>query len=364
MRSWLTSELQAAMSPPDVARFALDMSEDAVTLVERSGRASNPPLTARLGSERFEEEIALIRRRVGRSGRVDLLLPEALTLFRVDTFPGEARRNLREEAWWRLDALTPYAPEELCYDVAYLGADPNTGFIEVHIAVAPREIVNEAVAYAQDWGFTPRRVSSNQPAAGFQSGPEFLTVHDPASETRTLRKGAAALIAIALAFAAIGVTRGVFERQALVASATERRIDADETLAETLATREAALDLARRAITPTELRGARPLAVDLLAALARALPPETRIDLTLVTETGIRLEGVSENADAVLSAIALAPEFQNGRHAAPVREVAAQGRSAERFAIEAELADRGSDRAPAPEDAAGEATAAAEGAPQ
>ncbi|MEL6318297.1 MAG: hypothetical protein AAFR16_11750, partial [Pseudomonadota bacterium] len=266
------------------------------------------------------------------------LLPTALTLFRIDTFPGEARKNLREEAWWRLDALTPYAPEDLCYDVSLLGADQNTGFLEVHIAVAPREIVDEAIGYARGWGFTPRRVTSGEPAIGFPAGPEFLTVDDPASETRSLRRGAALATAAVLLFGVIGVTRGVIERQRLVEEALTRSEGAQETLGDTLQVRAAALDLANRAMTPSVLRETRPLAVDLLAALARAMPPKTLTERAVITENGLRIEGVSANADAVLSAVALAPEFRNGRYAAPVETLSVRGRKAERFVIEAEIA--------------------------
>lgn len=346
MKSWLLSELQAAAAPPDQARFALDLSETEVALVDRTARGERARRTATLGAPGFDEAIGQLRRRVGGRGEVDLLLPEPLTLFKIETFPGEARRNLREEAWWRLDSLTPYAPEDLCYDVALLGSDPNTGFLEVHIAVAPREIVDEAVRHAQAWGFTPRRITASAAAVGFPAGPEFLRATDRSAETRSLRKGAAALAAAAVLFGAIGLARGVFEREALAAEATQSRAAAEDALEARLKERGATLDLARRALTPSDLREARPLTVDLMSALAKALPPRTRTDRVLIADGGLRLEGVAENAAAVLSAVALAPEFEAARHAAPIRPVRAGGRRAERFAIEARIV--GGDARPAP----------------
>ena len=76
-------------------------------------------------------------------------------------------------------------------DVTLLGAEPNTGFLEVPIAIAPKEVAEEAIRYARAWGFSPQRVTAPAPAEGFPRGPLFIQVAKRSSETRTLRGSAA-----------------------------------------------------------------------------------------------------------------------------------------------------------------------------
>ncbi|MEM9726813.1 MAG: hypothetical protein AAF909_15325, partial [Pseudomonadota bacterium] len=219
MRSWLKSEFDALFGAGGLQRYALDLSDQRVSLVERTAAGPKVRDAAIHGSEAFKSQLEQLRRRVG--GRrlnaeapVDILLPRELTLARVETFPGEARRALRDEAWWRLDSITPYRPEELCFDVSLLSVEPSTGFLDVSVAVAPKDIVEEAVSYARRWGFAPQKVSASAPIVGFPYGPLFHRAADFRSETKGLRRGAAGLAAAAALLAAVGLTRGVAARDA------------------------------------------------------------------------------------------------------------------------------------------------------
>lgn len=341
MINWLVTELQAVTTPSRQARFALDLSSDQVTLIERTAKGRRELLQTGVDAHDFDERIDEMRERATRRGAgavVDLLLPDELTLFRIDNFPAESRRNLRDETWWRLDSLTPYRPEDLCYDVALLGVDPRTGFLEVHIAVAPREIVEDAVELTRGWGFDPQRISAAKPGIGFPVGPLFLQASDRRAESRSLRRSAAGLAAAAALLAALGLLRGGAERQALAEAAETRRIGIEAELQGALATREQALALAAVAVQPAELRRGRRLTVDWLNALAEALPPKTVASRIVIDVEKLRIEGVTERADAVLAAIELADEFQGARYAEPVRDVG--GPAPQRFAIEALLTPR------------------------
>lgn len=339
MLGWLATELKALTEPDETARFALDLSNQQVTLVERAGGGERIRGSVSQDDPDFNGGLAELRRIVARrrggKAPVDLLLPPELTLFRIETFPAEARRNVRDEAWWRLDMLTPYRPEELCYDVAELGVEPTTGFIDVHIAVAPREIVEEAVNYARAWGFEPQRVSSRDRAYGFPRGPLFHQAASRLSETRTLRTAAFGMLAATLALGVIGSARAVSERHAIAEAAVARQSETDDTLQKALAMRQRTLSLADRAMLPAARREGERMVVDWMNALAAALPPETVAERIIISGGALRIEGLADNAEAVLAALDTAEEFSDVRYAAPVAD--SGGRPAHRFAIEARL---------------------------
>lgn len=338
MKDWLVAELRAMSTPQDAARFALALSEEQIALIERGPEGDIVRGEARFGTPSWEEDIATLKRRAGggrRPARVDLLLPPDLTLSRVDRFPADARKNLREAVWWRLDTMSRNKPEDLCFDAAILDADPATGFLQVHVAITTRETVEEALVFAQEWGFKAQRVTSAAAFDGFPIGPLFHRAARNRSDTYSLRRTALALTASCVVLALMGGGRALLERNAAAAEIAQRRLQAEEAFADHSALRESTLDLARRAATPATLRKERPLMVDTVETLSRVLPPQAYAERVVVQDATLRVEGVAANADAVLSALEVSDAFETARYAAPPRP-APDGRG-QRFVIEASL---------------------------
>lgn len=321
MLSWLQSELKAAFTPDVSARFALDFTGRRVTLLERVSGGFVKRREVRYGAADFETAMdhirALVARRTGRAV-VDVMIPEDMTLFRVETFPAEAREHLREEAWWRLDAMTPFNPEDVFYDVALLEIEPKTGFTQVHVAVAPRDVVDELVRYARRWGFDPQRVTSSVEADGFPYGPLFHLASDAPKQARRLKRGAAALAIMALLLTALGAWRGVSEREALAEAAEARQREAEAGLGAALALREDTLSLAELAMRPAERRLSSRMAVDWLDALAETLPADVETSRVVLEGRGLRIEGVGSSAAAARGALEEAEEFGAVVYASPV----------------------------------------------
>ena len=341
MFDWLRDEWKTMAAASRGAPFALDLSEEKVILRERRGAGWIARATVRHDAADFKERIAGMRNiaklRLGGKAPVDLLLPSSLTLHRVDTFPAEAGADLREAVWWRLGSLTKLEPEELCFDVAKLSVDPDTGFLELGVAISQKEIAQEAIDFAKKWGFDPQRVTSSTEIEGFPDGPTFARVEDFRAETRSMRWTAATLSIAALLLVMAGVARGVLERTELADAAEARRIVAEQRLAEAQSVREQSLVLAEMAEKPVFARAERPLAMEWLGALARTLPPSAFAERVMVADGVVRLEGVAENADAVLAAVEVAPEFETARYAAALTSASDGGW--QRFAIEAALVD-------------------------
>lgn len=349
MKDWFLSELKSIAAPPEAARFALDLSNQTVALVERRLSGPRERASVAYGAPDFDDQIAMMRRIASRSGareaRVDILLPQELVLSRIETFPSEARGALRDEAWWRLDAMTPFRPEDLCYDVALLGTEPMTGFLEVHIIVAPREIVSEAVSYARAWGFAPQRITAAT-AEGFPDGPLLLQASNARLETQSLRRSAFWIGVAVVALLALGAWRGVDARQAAADAIEARQADAETALAEIEGVRRATLAFAERAQRPIERRRRARTAREWLDSLAAALPPGTLAERIIMSDGLVRVVGVTNAPEGVLSAFESAPAFTQTRQADALRPVdGAAGRW--RFAIEAQVTPLDIEPAPA-----------------
>lgn len=354
MSQWFLSELRAIAAPTELARYALDMANQRVSLIERTLGGWKNRGEAIHGEPDFENRLQAmlgrVARRYGAEAPVDILLPPELTLERVETFPAEARRNLRDEVWWRLESMTPYQAEDLCYDCTIVGVEPKTGFLDVNVVIAPRDIVDEALDYAREWGFSPQRVSTSAPVEGFPHGPVFIEAANQRKETRSLKRLTAGLAAAATLLAVVGVGRAVLERLDIADALEARAAALDEKLAGELATRESALDLLARAGKPDERTRSRRSAASWLKALEEATPEDVVIErLTLVGDR-LRIEGTGANADAALAALDQSDAFEGARHAAPILAgPSVDGAPRERFAIEARLAPPRTEEPPAAE---------------
>lgn len=339
MLDWLSSELAAMSNRRAAAPFALALSDKSVILKERVQGGYVTRAETSHDANDFEARMtsmrAMVAGRLGSVAPVDLLLPEELVFHRADTFPAEASADLRDAVWWRLDTMTRLKPEELCYDVALIDADAVTGFLELSVAVAQKQIVEEALGFARKWQFRPQRVSTQMAVEGFEIGPTFAQIEDISAATRSLRWAVGGLAAAALLLACVGVWRGVGERAALADAAEERRVQVEERLNEVRAVRDATIAFAQEAERPAEWRAGRPLALERLAALARSLPPSARADRIVIADGVLRIEGSAANADAVLAAVEVAPEFETARYAAAVASSTAG--AVQVFAIEANI---------------------------
>lgn len=341
MKDWLISELRAIAAPQEAARYALSLSEERIVLLERTGEGDVPLAEARYGSESWESDLKALRRKAGgarKPARVDLLLPPELTLARIDRFPGDARKNLREAVWWRLDTMSRHRPEDLCFDAAIVESDPATGFLQVNVAITTKDTVEEALTFANEHGFRAQRISAAAAFDGFPNGPLFHRAARNRSDTYSLRRTAAALAATCLLLALLGGSRALLERNAAASEVEDRRVAAETAFAEAAELRTDTLDLARRAATPAARRKNEPLLVDLVESLGRLLPPTSYAERVVMQGPTWRIEGVAANADAVLSALEVSDDFSTARYAAPPRP-APDGRG-QIFVIEASLRAR------------------------
>ncbi|MCI4663775.1 MAG: PilN domain-containing protein, partial [Neomegalonema sp.] len=92
-----------------------------------------------------------------------------------------------------------------------------------------------------------------------------------------------------------------------------------------------------RALAPLKRRRAERPALEWLDAIAEALPPGSVAERIVMSGGVVRVEGVTDKPDGVLSALEAAPAFTGVRYAEPLRALEGDDQR-QRFTIEAKLA--------------------------
>ncbi len=77
--------------------------------------------------------------------------------------PTAVEQDLKQALAYDLDRHTPFKPDELYFDAAVVGRDPQKGEIRVDWAAALRSVVTEARRRAESWGATVVAVTPDAP---------------------------------------------------------------------------------------------------------------------------------------------------------------------------------------------------------
>ena len=125
--------------------FALFLSDDRIRLLHRSASKWRLIGEADTRAENLADELAFLRRTASAlepgGVRCKLVLPDALIRYQKISTPGATDKERREAALASLKEATPYAVEELAFDIAEDGD-------ETQIAAIARETLAEAEAFA------------------------------------------------------------------------------------------------------------------------------------------------------------------------------------------------------------------------
>ncbi|HET6265167.1 MAG TPA: PilN domain-containing protein [Usitatibacter sp.] len=155
---WWTGEL-AVMLPERLARGTrvpvLAFEGDDVVLVEpRSAAGPNARVAA--GTLEPGPARAAIRQLLERAGetrgRARLRLAREQALVRRVTMPAATEENLSQVVAFEMDRLTPFRADDVYFDHRVVSRDAGAGQILVEVAVAPRDVVDAAVARMGELG--------------------------------------------------------------------------------------------------------------------------------------------------------------------------------------------------------------------
>lgn len=301
--SWWLGEL-AAMLPARLRDRRIQRQAVLLTAAEA--------VVTRDGAElgRFHDRRDLAR---ALAGPVALRLPPGRAVRRMVPLPAAAEDNLRQVLAFEMDRQTPWAAADVVYACRVVAREPARRRIEAEMVVAPRVVVEEALALARRWGVTPDTVEAGEAAAG------GLDLLPPGSRRR--RDWAGRLSAAVVALAVLGVAAaglaGIDRRRD---AAQLRRLDREDADARFLASRKSAF----------------PPMVAVIDELTRVLPDNAWIGQLEVAGGGIEVIGWSPSATEVVRRMEEAALFHHAEFRSPLLPDPGQGM--ERFHVAARLA--------------------------
>jgi len=344
---WWTGEL-AALAPgwlrasPDRSTQTLrfDVGADAVEVQrqrngqQRSlGRAPRRPA----GGETLAGLVA--GERPERS-RVLVAVDRSLALHRTLELPAAAGENLREVLEFELERQTPFPPEEVYFGWRRIGHDgpgdgarADAGRLRVDLHVAPRALVDEALAALPGWDLEPEELRGRDPTP--ESGWVALRFRPRRLDRGRPARLNVALVAINLALVGAAMAIPLHQQRAELESLRDRveSLKSDARAAADL--REQVTRFHDEVEFLVEAKAGTPSMVRVLDELSALLPDHTWLHRLEVRGDSVQLQGTSAAASALLPLLDESNVLRSVRFSSPVTQDPASGR--ERFHLSAEI---------------------------
>jgi general secretion pathway protein L len=372
---WWLDELRAALprrvrrrasaSPRAflLRRYGGSAGGEAIEVFRRRGGAAErvgaldlpPPFPAPAGAPAAggpallaPESRRLVELLAKRRAPVVLLLEESEGLLCADRLPAGAAGELDRIMPHRVDLLTPWPAARVRWGYRVLGAGrQDGGQVEVLLGVAPRAVVDPAVARLAAYG-VPVDAVDLIGEDGDPAGIDLLAAHTrrrepPGAAARAVRR--AGVLALALLTAGGAALAGVElhrlngrleQRQQYLRALEERMADLPGLQARIEALRrDAGFVPAQQARTPSP--------VVVLEVLSRILPDSIWLDEVSLEGEDLTLSGYAEDAAQVLPIVEGSAHFAQVRFSAPSTRVSVAGpgggtREVERFSLAAKVA--------------------------
>jgi general secretion pathway protein L len=295
-------------------RLTLALRRDGFALLDGAGGAERElALAPARAPERLRETLRQVSRR--RRGVVVRLAPE-LGLRKTLELPLAAQDDLDQLLRFEMDRLTPFPAEEVCFAHRVLASDAESRRLSVELQVAPRGLVEEAIAAAEGLGLQPQRVELG---ASGPPGEEALDLlpRDAAEGPRPSRLNRAlALIAVALAAAAVVIP---LQQQRSTADDLEQRVRAARAEAEqSLALREQLDELVTTSRFVVARKTSTPMATRVLAELTRLIPDQAYVNHLYVRDGEVQLQGFAQTASDLIGVLDQSPLFRAPQFRSPV----------------------------------------------
>lgn len=261
---------------------------------------------------------ALVSKPRRRSAQTVLVLPEDQVLRRSIELPLAARENLREVVSFEMDRYTPFAAEDVLFDVRPLAADTEAQTLIVDLAAVPKTAAARQEAIAAGWGLQPDTVCFADDRTGDSPDAAFVFKRPEVRRGGIAGRLAALLWIAAAALAAVLVALPLHRQQAVLTE-LESQLTARRTEA-------AAVEILRRQVAETagvtdllvERKSARPAAVALLNEITRLLPDDTWLLQIRVFDDQLTMAGYSSAASALIPVLEASDLFAEVRFEAPV----------------------------------------------
>jgi general secretion pathway protein L len=246
---------------------------------------------------------------VGKGVRARIVLPRRMVLLREFEAPAMGMSDVRRMVTHDIDRLTPFRPENVCFDVAQLSVD-ESGRQKILLGVLPRKYANEVLARAEAEGIEPVEMKIAGDAGQEVPGLDFLPTaqRSERGSARHILYWWGGVGALAAANILLLVARDVSDLDTL-----QQTVDAQATsvtIAQRVGDRVETESARRGALVQMRKMGS-PLRV--MNAATQVLPRSTWVQRLEWNGKTVRLAGFKDARFDVLAAMEAAPLFRNAR---------------------------------------------------
>jgi general secretion pathway protein L len=280
-------------------------------------------------------EIAALMRTIAPGHGIALRLPADAALRTTLSLPLAVQRNLAQVVSFELERRTPFKRADTYHAFRLLKRDPAAQRITVELTVAPRRIVDEALAVAKRLGIDATCVEAAGADRSETVSPNLLGKQ---ARRNALSASGIALVGLALltlllgaASIAVPLYRAHLAVDTLAVTVADLKRDADESQA---LQKQIEGQLGESGFLAGRKRSA-PVISEILDGLTRLLPDETWLTELRVRGNEIEITGLSLSASSVIGLIDRSPDFANPSFRSPVMQD--QRTSHEQFNIAAQL---------------------------
>ena len=312
------------------------VNPDETVVLQRAGDRASVVGSARTDrSDYLAELVRLLRRIQPRRQAVTICLGGALGLRKVITLPIAARDDLEQLLRFEMDRLTPFRAEEVYFAHRIVDTDASSRRMTVELAVAPRNIVDQALRTVQAADARVARVELGTPHAGDDREPLDLLPRQPGDaggDRRLIR----ALIVLALVLAVIAVALPLQRQRAKLATLTDQlaasRVEAEQSHA----LREELDQLTQTGSFLVAEKERRPMTSEVLADLTRLMPDQAYLSQLMLQGGEVQLHGWAATASDLISLLDQSPLFRAPQFRSPVTQ---EEVGVERFHLSVELSE-------------------------
>jgi general secretion pathway protein L len=294
-------------------------------LLARSEGSDPEALKGALGGLRLRRRHTIVR------------LPPQRGLGKILDLPAAARGDLDQLLRFEMDRLTPFRADEVLFAQRILALDSQSRRLRVELQLAPKAVVEEALAVARALGLVPVRVELGGGDAADDDALDLLPDHHGASSGIGRLNRVLAVLGVVLVAAAVFIP--LHERRSTAAALQDE-------VAAARAAAEASLELRDRlekVNASTNFLAAEkqrvPMTSAILAEVTRVVPDQAYLTRLDWQEGNLQLEGLAEGAAALIGLLDRSPLFGAPQFRSPVTPDRRAG--LERFHVSVELTREG-----------------------
>jgi general secretion pathway protein L len=321
----LPERLGRALAPRD-PRVTLIPHGEKATLCH--GRGSEREILGEIGTAAPENVLRALLATTKRGSRRSVIeLPREAVMARVVSFPAQVRKNLAQVVAYEIDRLTPFHPDQVCFDFRPLDTPSKGSQLAVELALCRRDLIKTWLERLRSAGAPAEQIvwEGAWPRANLLPAAER-----PPSRRRRVSPSKLLLLLV-LSLTAAALVTPLWQKNRVLAE-LEQRVSELKTQADEVYQLREAIERARQgSIAVLESKSRQPRMIDLLLSLTDRLPDDTWVQNLDYRDGEVQIRGESSQAAALIGVLEQAPGFEDVAFRSPVVQVAATG--LERFHI-------------------------------